>query len=114
MQNYNVYQELKENEPSPSNLLPFFLSQKEHIQQSLEEGYSRKKIWKRLKKDGVFLGSYFTFCKYVTNYLPNVSPIQVKPQIQTKKQPLKTTRESATKNNDGFNWTPNYNPEDLI
>lgn len=105
----SLYNELNAKNAQPSNYHPVFLAQKDVIAYALSKGYSRKTIWEDLKAQRKFGGCYITFCSYVTRYITNESPHKTIP-TQSKKQ---TIKKAPTKQENSFDWSPNYDPEEL-
>lgn len=107
----SLYNELNAKNAQPSNYHPVFLAQKDVIAYALSKGYSRKTIWEDLKAQKKFGGCYITFCSYVTRYITN-NPILEATQTQPKKEQTQP-KASTTKPPQTFDWSPNYDPEDL-
>jgi hypothetical protein len=81
-----------------------FIAQKDDIASALKRGCSILSIWELLHEERNFEGSYKTFCSYVAKYIVKEGH-QSKPQISA--IPPSNPKKK-------FDWTPNYNPEDLL
>ncbi|QDF68695.1 hypothetical protein FJQ87_18495 (plasmid) [Shewanella sp. SNU WT4] len=120
-----LYKELIQNNVQPRNLLPEFLALKDEIIYAMSRGFSRKDIWKRLNATDRFRGCYLTFCNYVTRHIVATSEqsrsitstgttaaeVIVAKSLPTKTIPIKPNNKPTTT---GFDWSPNYNEDDLF
>ncbi len=80
-----------------------FIAQKDDIASALKKGCSILSIWELLHEERNFEGSYKTFCSYVAKYIAK-ERVPSRPQISS----------PTSKPKKKFDWSPNYNPEDLL
>ena len=92
----------------------FFLAQKDDISDALNRGLTISSVWELLHDEGLFDGTYKTFCKYVALYITDKKSTTVKQQTQipTPQQPRTIGKDKPTTT--GFDWSPNYNEDDLF
>ncbi len=91
----------------------FFLAQKNEISEALDKGLSIVSIWEVLHDEGNFKGSYKTFCKYVKTLIRKERTTLSTPTLSGNSAGIQKDVPKTEKKNK-FDWSPNYNPDDLL
>ena len=111
-----IIDKLMSKNQSTKSLKPIFLAHRNDIREALEVGFTRSEIWNQLSIDGVFDGTYFTFCRYVREYinLKSDAPPVTKNMINTEQRKTINKVISNEKKPSPSDWSGKPNKDDLI
>lgn len=99
-----------------SKNLALFLSQKDEIQEALNMGWSVMAVWRHLRKEGRFSGTYECFLNHTKRSLKirkYVSPSSHRPAKETTLPQQGVEKNAQKRKVAGFEFKPIVNPKEL-